>query len=409
MERVAVIGAGVSGLTTAYWLKRRGIDFTLFEASNRVGGVWHQKAYNELFLITSRKSTYLSGSKPPEDYPDFPSAAQWLAYLEDYAASQGLEEHLRLHTAVDVVQPSGEGFEVTAAGTSESFTHVVVCSGLNQIPKHPDTPGSFSGEVLHSADYKHHRQLVGKRVLVVGEGNSGADIAVEAGRVGKMSAIAVRNSAWIIPKYAMGVPVTELQRPGTPLWAQRLFLKFIIGTSSGSPDKFGLPLPNHRLFERTMVASQQLPYMLRHGLIHPRADVARLDGSTVHFTDGRSDDFDLIVNATGYRYELSLLRGTGLDPGRVRLFRRLFVEGHHRLFVNGFYVNNGAFTQVANSAAQLIAACVAHPERYRASIEADMRRSPQAFSDEFVIPNRNAHTKALAKLHLQVSGAALAD
>ncbi|MCP5055023.1 MAG: NAD(P)/FAD-dependent oxidoreductase, partial [bacterium] len=164
---VGIIGAGISGLTTAYQLKKHGIDFRIIEADDDVGGVWRQKSYEECFLITSRKSTFLSGSAQPEDYPDFPSAKQFLQYIRDYVDKNGLREHIRFNSRVESARPDGQEWIVeTKDGFTHRFSHLVVCSGVNHVPHMPEYPGTFTGEVIHSVDYKSFDRLRDKRVLV---------------------------------------------------------------------------------------------------------------------------------------------------------------------------------------------------------------------------------------------------
>src|SRR5688572_20434415 len=187
-DKHAIIGAGFCGLGVAAAFQREGIPIDIFEAADDLGGNWYHGVYESVHIISSRKTTEFAEFPMPEDWPDFPSAAQMLEYLRAYAAHFDLRRHIAFNTRVERVAPAGDGaWEVTVGGERRVYGGVVVCNGHHWDRRWPEYPGSFAGKMIHSKDYKRADELRGKRVLVLGGGNSACDIAVEAARVAASS------------------------------------------------------------------------------------------------------------------------------------------------------------------------------------------------------------------------------
>jgi hypothetical protein len=252
----------------------------------------------------------------PEEWPDFPSAAQILGYLRGYAEKFGLRSHISFETNVIHVAPAADGlWDVTlerGAGGAKvcevrRYRGVVVCNGHHWDKRMPAYPGAFDGELLHSKEYKRPAQLAGKRVLVIGGGNSACDIAVEAARFGARSAISLRRGYWFLPKTMLGVPTVELLRPWMPVAAQRALIRALLRVIVGRYEQYGLPHPDHALFEHHPTLNNELLYFLRHGRVDARPDVKAFHGREVEFTDGRREPFDLVVCATGFSVSFPFL------------------------------------------------------------------------------------------------------
>jgi cation diffusion facilitator CzcD-associated flavoprotein CzcO len=281
----------------------------VLEADGDVGGNWRHGVYDSTHIISSRDSTAYAEFPMPRDYPDFPSRAQMLTYLTSYAEAFDLNRHIRFGTTVTRVSPLSPdglaGWEVTTTepdGSSRTrrYDGVVVANGHHWSPRQPSYDGSFAGKELFAKDYRNLAD-VGERVLVVGGGNSACDIAVEVGNDPTRTALmSVRRGYWLLPKTLLGKPVSELDRGRLPLWAQRAMLRVALAIVVGPHERYGLPKPDHKPFERHPVVNSQLPYALRHGRVVAKPDIARLDGGTVHFTDGTCAAVDTIVWATGY-------------------------------------------------------------------------------------------------------------
>lgn len=301
-EKQLIIGAGFVGLGMAQALKAAGIDYDQVDASDDIGGNWHHGVYSTAHIISSKKVTQFTHFPMPGHYPPFPSAQNMVDYLNQFAEHFQLREHIQLRTKVTSVRPIEQNrWEVTFENGNQSvYKGVVLCNGHHWCKRFPEFKGEFSGTIWHSKDYRHPDQLRGKRVLVIGGGNSACDIAAEAARVGAKSILSLRESVWFIPKSFAGVPIANLAQPWTPEWLQRLMIHLIIRLTFGSHQSYGLPKPKHRIFEKHPTLNNEVPYYIQHGRIVPKPAVDRLEGHQVHFVDGTVETVDIIVCATGY-------------------------------------------------------------------------------------------------------------
>ncbi|MDQ3645129.1 MAG: NAD(P)-binding domain-containing protein, partial [Actinomycetota bacterium] len=226
--RVCVIGAGSSGIASCQVLHARGIPFVCFEKGSEVGGNWRymndngmSSAYESLSINTSRRIMEYAALPMPDDFPDFPTHRQIAAYFDGYVDRFGFRDHIRFRTEVtDVARGADGGWDVTLDdGSVANYEAVMVANGHHWDPRWPEPPfpGEFSGEAIHSHHYKTPDGYEGRRVLVLGIGNSACDIAVETSRVSEQTFIAMRRGAWIIPKYFGSTPSDEL----APDWVIR--------------------------------------------------------------------------------------------------------------------------------------------------------------------------------------------
>lgn len=352
--RTAVIGAGISGLTAGKMLKDYGVPYTTFELSDRVGGNWAfdnpnglSSAYRSLHIDTSKHRLSFKDFPVPEDYPAFPHHSQIKAYLDSYAEAFGLLEHIEFNNAViSARQRPGGGWLIDdQAGDVREFDLLVVGNGHHWDARWAEFPGTFDGETIHSHHYIDPHtplSLTGKRILVVGIGNSAADITVELSSKTLQNnvTLSTRSSAWIVPKFLAGVPGDKIFKtsPHLPLSWQRRMAQWLVPLVGADPTKYGLPAPNHKLFEAHPTQSVELPLRLGSGDVIPKPNVSRLEGSTVHFEDGSCDDFDAIVYATGYNITFPFFdSGLISAPGnQIRLYKRMFKPGFDDVVFMGF-------------------------------------------------------------------------
>jgi dimethylaniline monooxygenase (N-oxide forming) len=213
---VCIIGAGSSGVTLAKALKEQGVAFEAFEIGSGIGGMWRYEndnglssAYRSLHIDTSRNNLGYSDFPIADNYPDFLSHAQVLEHLQAYADRFGVRPHIRFRTRVEEVRPDpAGGWKVRLHdGDGRRYRAVLVANGHLWDPRWPDFPGQFDGVVIHSHDYRTADPFKDKHVLVVGIGNSAVDIAVDVCRQARSTTLSTRRSAWIMPKYIMGIPV----------------------------------------------------------------------------------------------------------------------------------------------------------------------------------------------------------
>jgi hypothetical protein len=336
-----VIGAGPSGLAAVRHLLAVGIPVECLEREGTIGGNWRfgsatSRVFASTRLISSKQLTEFSDFPMPRHFPPYPDHRQCLAYFEAYAEHFGLGRHICTGRSVDRIAPlgpQGSGWLVYAGGEPRRYAGVVIASGHNHVPRWPEIPGEFSGDLLHSAHYKSPTEpvpLAGRRVLVIGAGNSGCDIAVECSKHAAVTVHSTRRGYFVVPRFVFGRPADlrgeRLLKMHAPLWLRRLVALRGIARTVGLPWKHGLPRPDHRLFETHPIINSELLGRIDSGLIRPAGDVAAFDGPAVVFRNGRREEFDVVICATGYQTTLPFIDG--------RLLGADTADGVPRLFMN---------------------------------------------------------------------------
>ncbi len=362
-ELLLIIGAGPCGLAHANALKQAGIGFETVEADREVGGNWLHGTYRTAHIISSRKTTEYPDFPMPASYPDFPSRQQMCDYFKSYAEHFNLYPNIQFNTKVTAVRPRADELWNVELATGEQrvYKGVLVCSGHHWHKRFPDYPGKFTGEYLHSKDYKSPAQLIEKRVLVIGGGNSACDIVSEAARVAEKADLSLRRGYWFLPKTMLGKPVAESPTMLLPVPLQRLILKTLLRIVIGRYEDYGLPKPDHKVFEKHPTISTEILHYLKHGRVKPRPDVARYDSQTVYFVDGTSDEYDTIICATGFYVSFPFLPEgmiTIKDGNLAMLYGGCVSPDYKHLYIIGTqqarYGIGPLFTPLAQLLAQII-------------------------------------------------------
>lgn len=370
--KTCIIGAGSSGLVAAKVLQQRGLPFDCFELGSNIGGLWRYNndnglsaAYKSLHINSSRREMAFSDFPMPHSYPDFPHHSQIIAYFESYAQHFGLPQRIQFRTRVEKVTPIADGYEVTVSGEqgrrSQRYGQVIVANGHHWCPKLASFPGQFDGQSLHAHDYKTPDLFVGKRVLVIGLGNSGCDIACEAARIADEVFLSTRRGAHIIPKYIFGKPLDRICPPA--FWHYlpfRLFQKIFSAAlylARGRVKRYGLPTPDHRILEEHPTVSSDLLNLLGHGKIKVRPNVQQLYNNAVEFVDGTLESVDVIVYATGYQIKFPFLDESILSTrdNSVRLYRHVVHPHLHGLYFVGLVQPWGPLMPLAETQSEWIA------------------------------------------------------
>jgi hypothetical protein len=358
-DKIAIIGAGPAGISVARALKLKGIDYDQFEADDAIGGNWRHGVYRTAHIVSSRKTTEFPDYPMPSHYPDFPSAPQMLAYLNDYTKHYQLLEHIVFNTKVDHVSPTKDGlWELRLSdGAVRLYDGVIVCNGHHWERRWPTYPGEFTGEMIHSKDYKRPDQLSGKRVLVIGGGNSSCDIVSEAARLGSSAHLSLRRGYWFLPKTLYGMPTAELLTTWMPVWLQRIYISSLLRIVVGDYRDYGLMKPDHKIFEHHPTINSELLHYLKHGKITPHPDVKGFDGRVVEFADGVKEEFDLIICGTGFNVSMPFLAPDIVEiKGAVVKAQWGLVAPHHRqLYIYGWAQARYGFGPLLTPASELIA------------------------------------------------------
>jgi hypothetical protein len=369
---LCIIGAGPAGLAMARALRARGLDYDQLERHTDVGGIWDIDApgtpmYEAAHFISSKTLSGFGGFAMDERFPDYPSHRQVLAYLRDFARRYGLRDRIEFGVSVDGLTKNDDGTWTVhrSDGRAARYRGVACCSGAQWTPRMPELPGSFSGQVMHSSQYRDLDQVRGQRVLVVGGGNSGCDIVVDAGRVAAKAVISMRRGYWIIPKHIFGVPADVFAEggPTLPAWVQQRVFGRMLQVLYGKPEKLGLQRPDHKLFETHPLLNSNLPLSIQHGDVTVRPGLRSASGSAVTFTDGTSDDFDLIIFATGYRHSVPYAQEYFGSEDHPDLYLTNFSREHPGLFgVSFIETNSGAYPHF-DGGAQMIASYLEDQDR----------------------------------------------
>ena len=376
LPKACVIGAGSSGLPVIKALKERGIPVICFEGTPNIGGLWciankalgATAAYDSLHINTDTRMMEYRDYPMPPNIPAYPSHAQIYRYFDDYAKRFELYPHIRLQTRVERAHRRDDGvWEITtSSGERGEFDVLVVANGHHWDPRWPDAyPGHFSGEQIHSHSYRNPSDPIvtrGKRVMVVGIGNSAMDIASELGHRsnGVRCILSTRRGAWIMPKWVFGFPLT---RPfvSTPHWVPwqvgALVLDLAARVAFGTPMAFGLPKPDHKWLRAHPTVSQDIYSRLGHGDIVVKPGIAAFDERIVRFVDGSEEVVDLIIWCTGYKVTFPFFDRSFLaaQNNYLPLWQRMIHPGIDNLFFVGLYQPLGSVMQPAELQAKIIA------------------------------------------------------
>ena len=376
--RVCIVGAGSSGIAACQVLQARGIDFDCYEVGSEVGGNWRylndngmSSAYRSLHINTSRQIMEYASFPMSDEYPTYPNHAQIAHYFDTFVDHFGFRDRIQFRTTVTSVRRAQDGWDVTVrrrdADTDETHCYdaVLVANGHHwnaRLPE-PAFPGAdtFTGRQMHSHDYKDFDGFEGKRVLVLGIGNSACDIAVETSKVSERTFLAMRRGAHVVPKYLFGIPTDHLttsplaQSPF--LWTKRLGLSVLLRLSRGKITQYGLPKPDHHVLAAHPTISDDLLTRLGHGDIAVKPNIERLDGDKVFFTDGSSEVIDVIVYCTGYKITFPFLDTTVINAvdNQIELFHRVVDPDNPGLYFIGLVQPLGAIMPLAEAQSEWVA------------------------------------------------------
>lgn len=377
-DKVCIIGAGSSGLAAAKTFKERGIPFDCLEREHDIGGLWNEATntgvvYDTTYLVSSRKYTGFDDYPFPEEYPTYPSHRETLAYLRAYAINFGILDHIEFNATVEGVERVKDGWSVQVAGEDAPrfYRALVIANGHHHVPRMPDIPGKFTGEIMHSRDYRSVKQLADKRVVVVGSGNSACDIVVDAASVAQRIYISMRSGTYFVPKFIFGRPMDGIinfcEKIPMPRWLRNRLYTHWHRLMVGKNARYGLPEPEHRIMDTHPTMSTVLPQLAGHGRIGVKPAITEFAGRKIRFSDGSEVEADLVICATGYEITIPFLDNDlifGPDK-RPLLYLNVFHPQHNDLFFVGLIQANGSIWRLADYQSQLVASyLIAQAERH---------------------------------------------
>lgn len=394
-RRYAVIGAGAAGLCCAKYLVQAGFqDVTIFEIGTQVGGLWCYQndnglssAYRTLHINTARNLTSFSDFKFDDDVQTFPDHRDMHRYLVAYAEKFDLTRRIRFRSRVVELKPAA-GFDPAAprwqirleGGALEEFDRVLVASGHLSTPLHvPQYQEGFKGEYLHSHDYREPEPFVGKRICVIGVGNSACDIASDVCVTSPRTVMVARSGVMIGPKLIFGFAFTDitmkLYRKWIPDRLRRWIIASLVFLIHGRMTDLGFkPLTRRAHPTTSAVVVQHIAYRR----IIVKQGIERIEGRRIFFSDGSSDEFDTMIACTGYRIDLPFVAPEVLEvrDNAVDLYKRMCAPGWDGLYFVGLFNTTTALNLVFERQSRWICAI----ERGQASLpgEDEMRADIEA-------------------------------
>lgn len=304
-----IIGASAAGLAVSACLTQQNIPYILLEKEQQVATSWRNH-YERLHLHTDRKHSELPYMPMPKSYPKYPSRLQVVDYLEAYAKQFAIQP--RFGQEVTAVEPTSAGWQVQTQDHTYTVQNVVIATGHTRVPNVAHWPGEegFSGQILHSSQYKNGEPFQDKNVLVVGFGNSGGEIAIDLTEYDAQSVgMAVRSGVNVIPRDFAGVPIltTAVLMDYLPPKLADVLAWPMLKMTIGDLTKYGLPKlpygPNVQVRQdgKNPLLDIGTVRLIKNGRIQIHPGIERFDNDSVIFADGSVKPFDAIILATGYK------------------------------------------------------------------------------------------------------------
>ncbi|HEX7736411.1 MAG TPA: NAD(P)-binding domain-containing protein [Ktedonobacteraceae bacterium] len=387
--RVCVIGAGPSGIAAAKNVVQAGFEVVVFEKNDKVGGNWvfnastgHSSVYEHTHIISSKTWSEYEDYPMPDDYPDYPSHNQLQAYFESYAKYFKVFDLILFHHTITKVTRTEAGLWLVEytneAGEVESreFDYLMVANGHHWNPKYPEYPGEFTGTFMHSHDFKRvSEEWRGKNVLVIGAGNSGCDVAVEAARMASKVCLSMRSPQWFIPKFLFGVPsdVYASRTNWLPAKSKQFALTKLLNILQGPYSRYGLPENTHPALSHHPTLNSDLLDFIRHGRIKPCPAIKRFDGGKVEFVNGEVEAFDIVCACTGFWITFPFFDRSFIDfqhAEKVPLFRKMMHPDYKNLYFIGLFQPLGCIWPLADYQAKLACAEIAGSYQRPADLKA---------------------------------------
>uniref|UniRef100_A0A0K0FIF5 Flavin-containing monooxygenase n=1 Tax=Strongyloides venezuelensis TaxID=75913 RepID=A0A0K0FIF5_STRVS len=384
MVKVCVIGAGASGLPAIKCALENNFNVTCYEKSNDIGGLWRFKPYpcpdegtvmRSTIINTSKEMTAYSDFPPPEGTANFMHNSELLKYFRSYAQHFDLIKHIKFSTIVVNIERH-EKFDhngkwkvtvkdiETEEVTEEEYDSVMVCTGHHTTPYWPEKfrgQDNFQGKIMHSHDYKDFQEFVDKRIVVIGIGNSGGDIAVELSKCAKNVYLSTRSGSWIINRvFDKGEPSDQVYlnrfnyhvRKFIPSYVENCFLERKVNQRFDH-GRFGLK-PNHRFLSAHVTVNDELPNRIISGTVIIKPNISSFGEKEVHFDDGTIvEDVDVVIFATGFSFTFPTIEnGTLIDvkDNVVELYKYMYLprlSPHNTLCIIGLIQPTGSIMPIS--------------------------------------------------------------
>jgi len=343
-DTYAIIGAGPSGLAMARNFQKYNIPYLGFERHSSVGGLWdinnpNSTVYNSAHLISSKRMTEYAEFPMKEKVADYPSHQELCAYFNDFANHFNLRENFKFNTNVEkVTKLPDESWQITTTDEVYNLKGVIIANGNLSEPNIPDFEGHFSNPIIHSKAYKDPMFLKDKNVLVIGAGNSGCDIVIDAVHYAKSVDISVKRGYHFVPKYIFGKPADTIGgKLNFPAAIKQILDRALLNIMIGKPTRFGFPKPDHKLYESHPIVNSLILHHIGHGDIGVQHGIQKFEDTFVHFKKGTKKEYDLILLATGYKLHYPFIDAAHLNlkGATPNLFLNIFPPNEEALYFIG--------------------------------------------------------------------------
>jgi hypothetical protein len=377
LNKICVIGAGVSGISVSKELHEKNVGFDCFEKTESVGGIWvfsEEKGRTSVWKglhQNSPKGNYSFRDFPMSDaFPEFPNADHVTDYLNDYVDEFGFREHIYLNSKVTHVTRDSDGNWRVTINDEECkvYKGLVICNGHHEQPFSPEYVKNFTGEYIHSQDYHRRQNYANKKVLVIGYGNSGAQIAVDTSLEAAHTFISIRRGVYILPNYVGGLRIDKVTTLADTWWFRKLltraghgwFWTKIYDLLVGFGDKsFGLEKADYFIGMCLPTRSENFRNRIGDGKLSIKKDITSISGKMVTFVDGSQEEVDAIICATGYRTVFPFIEKGLIEvkENHIPLYKRTFSVDYDNLcFVGLLQAVNWGFLPVFEVQARMVAA-----------------------------------------------------
>ena len=355
---IAIIGAGISGIAAARAAQNKDVAFDIYESAPHLGGIWHfdeapdrTSVYYNLFCNTTKQMMSFSDLPFEDDIPDMPYHSQVDRYLNDYVDNFGIRGHIRFEDSVVTLHKVDKRWELVSQSQQATYDAVFIANGHHSAKNIPDVDGEFSGDILHSQAYKGpDARFKGKRILIVGLGNTAADMGVDLVGVASCVDVSIRRTPFLMRKYTeTGVPYEHAMiRDRAPPEAVACDISGLDFPPSPIPiPTYGTEMDVYPTF------ADQFVEQVAKGNIKMRGPLARFDGPMAHFKGGDCADYDVIIFSTGYKVEFPFLPKGAIDVddriGWRRLYKNIILPSDPTLFFIGLVQPVGAMSPTAEA------------------------------------------------------------
>lgn len=395
-----VIGGGACGIGCGKYLSKLGHSFDIIEKNDDFGGLWYFDAkdslvYKSTHLISSKLNTEFSDFPMPKEYPNYPDHKLFLQYLRNIAKHFNLYEHALFNSLVVSAKPVKDRWNVELQnGEIRSYKYLMICNGRLNKPVIPKIPGVFLGKSLHSKDYSDPEIFKDKSVLIIGSGNTGCDLAVDAVPFASKVFHSCRRGYHYMPKFIDGKPTQEwLMEIGNQFTSEEDLWAYVGKTfklAGFNGEDFGLPKPDHKIQQAHPIMNSNILYHIGHGNIIYKPDVKMFDGNKVIFSDGTEENIDIIIYSTGYEFDFPFFNPDEVEvkPDLSNAFIYMFDKKYDNLFYGGYINAPAGLGNLANTTGNLMEAYLKAKEHdseaYKNFMKIKLSPNPDLGQDRFI-------------------------